>query len=517
MWISALEIPGIEDDKADVKKLVQDHLSKKDIDKWLLVFDNADDIDMWVATLEELVPTSLERPHRLIDYLPQHERGCIIFTTRDKRIASKLALAQQKFEVPQMSDKVALDLFGKHLDSPVDNLQDAIVLLTKLTFLPLAIVQAAAYINENGITLAEYSSLLETKEEDVIDLLSEELESHGRYQQGMRNPVATTWLVSFDQIRRRYPLAAEYLSFMACMDPRGIPQSLLPPGPSRKKELESVGTLAAYSFISRRPIEGVLDRVLDLHRLVHLATRNWLRKESLLAQSAEKAIVRLEEVDGRWNEAEAVYDQILKTVRADHPATLTSIANLASTFWNQGRWDKAEKLEVQVMETYMTKLGADHPDTLTSIANLASTFWSQGRWDEAEKLEIQVMETYMMKLGADHPDTLTSIANLASTYRNQGRWGEAEKLEVQVMETYTMKMGVEHPDTLTSIANLALTYRNQGRWDEAEKLEVQVMETRTTKLGADHPDTLTSIANLASTCWKQGRWDEAEKLLIQLT
>jgi len=38
------------------------------------------------------------------------------------------------------------------------------------------------------------------------------------------------------------------------------------------------------------------------------------------------------------------------------------------------------------METRKIKLGADYPDTLTSIANLASMFLNQGRWEEAEKL-----------------------------------------------------------------------------------------------------------------------------------
>ncbi|KAF1935093.1 hypothetical protein EJ02DRAFT_362259, partial [Clathrospora elynae] len=78
-----------------------------------------------------------------------------------------------------------------------------------------------------------------------------------------------------------------------------------------------------------------------------------------------------------------------------------------------GRWEDAKKLEVQVMETFKTKLGADHPDTLTSMANLASTYRDQGRWDAVEELEVQVIETFKKKLGADHPDTLTSIANLA--------------------------------------------------------------------------------------------------------
>jgi hypothetical protein len=41
------------------------------------------------------------------------------------------------------------------------------------------------------------------------------------------------------------------------------------------------------------------------------------------------------------------------------------MANLASTYWNQGRWTEAEKLDVQVMETRKTVLGPEHPDTLS--------------------------------------------------------------------------------------------------------------------------------------------------------
>ena len=53
------------------------------------------------------------------------------------------------------------------------------------------------------------------------------------------------------------------------------------------------------------------------------------------------------------------------------------------------------------------------PDTLMSLANLASTYRDQGWWKEAEKLEVQVMEKSMIKLA----NTLASMGNLASTYR----------------------------------------------------------------------------------------------------
>jgi hypothetical protein len=63
-------------------------------------------------------------------------------------------------------------------------------------------------------------------------------------------------------------------------------------------------------------------------------------------------------------------------------------------------------------------LGDEHSSTLTSMANLASTYINQGRWKEAEELEVQVMETSSRVLGDEHPNTLTSMANLAFTLQS---------------------------------------------------------------------------------------------------
>jgi hypothetical protein len=45
-----------------------------------------------------------------------------------------------------------------------------------------------------------------------------------------------------------------------------------------------------------------------------------------------------------------------------------------------------------VIGTTKRVLGEKHPHTMTIIANLASTYWNQGRWKEAEELEVHVME-----------------------------------------------------------------------------------------------------------------------------
>ena len=105
----------------------------------------------------------------------------------------------------------------------------------------------------------------------MVELLSQDFEDEWRYAES-KNPVAITWLISFHQIQRLNSLAADYLSFMSCIDPRDIPQSLLPPDTSQVKQQNALGLLKAYSFITGQAD----DQTVSLHRLVHVATRNWL-------------------------------------------------------------------------------------------------------------------------------------------------------------------------------------------------------------------------------------------------
>jgi len=552
-----LQIPGLEDPKEDAKRIVQHYLNQEGAGQWLLIVDNADDIDMWIKN-----SGSRDERTSLIDYIPRSNKGSVVFTTRSRKAAVKFA-HQNVIKVAEMDEEAAIQVLSKSLvDQEFWNDHQAMLkMLNQLTFLPLAIVQAAAYINENGITLSEYLSLLGDKEQNAIEILSEEFEDEGRYRD-VKNPIATTWLISFKQIRRRDPLAAEYLSFMSCLDPKAIPQSLLPPTQSRKRAVDAIGTLNAYSFITKRPA----DQCLDLHRLVHLATRNWLREDGSLAEWTTKAVARLADVfpnddhrnrtvwraylshtryvlmsnllhkgaeerlillekfglcllsDGRYDEAERPFVEVINMKRRllgqGHPDTLCSMENLGRTHQYQGRWKEAEKLFMQVVGSRKRIFPQDHPDTLASMSSLASTYRTQGRWKECEGLLMHVLETRKRLLGEENPDTLTSMVCLASVLWNQGQWNKAEELEVHVMEMRKRVLGLEHPSTLDSMANLALTYWTKGQWKEAEELELKVMEMRKRMLDQDHPDTLTSMAQLASTYRTQGRWKESEELFV---
>src|SRR5439155_13678749 len=93
----------------------------------------------------------------------------------------------------------------------------------------------------------------------------------------------------------------------------------------------------------------------------------------------------------------------------------------------------AVNLKDELLQLRIRLLGKEHTDTLRAMANLASTYRDQGRWDDAVKLEEEVLNASIRLLGKEHPDTLTAMANLALTYWNQGRWDDAVKLEEELL------------------------------------------------------------------------------------
>ena len=556
-----LEIPRIQDEKANIKNLVKQRLSLESAGEWIMVLDNADDEEIWGTRSREGEGTAL------VDYLPVSATGLVLVTTRNRRVANFLA-GREVVTLHEMEEGEAVETLRNLLVKPglLVDVDATLALLNMLTFLPLAIVQAAAYINENDTSIQVYLGLLDDTEENVIDLLSENF-GDGLRDPSAKNPVASTWLVSFEQICRHHPLAGEYLSYMSCLNDKNIPQSLLPDAPSTKKMVDAIGILTGYAFIRRHDDDRGPEPIYDMHRLVHLATRNWLRYQNTLLSWTTTALIRVTKqfptrehknkdewtllmphaqvlcssrsicdlderydlvekvalclvADGKYDEAVIMHFSVVHWREVKFGGldkrTLVAYGNLGEALREQGDWTKAEIYAKRAFNGQTETLGAEHPSTLTSMTNLAWTFWYQGRWPEAEELEVQVLETRKRVRGAEHPSTLTSMVNLASTYRNQGRWPEAEELEAQVLETSKRVLGAEHPETLNSMANLALTFSNQGRWPEAEELGLQVLETRKRVLGAEHPDTLISMANLASTFSNQERWPEAEELEVQV-
>jgi tetratricopeptide (TPR) repeat protein len=550
-----VKIAGRRDPQANIFKLVHDWLCDCE-QRWLLVLDNLDDARFLLGAQANERGQSVDpksAASTLRDYLPNCERGSILVTTRNKDAALRLVEQRDVISVEPMDEAQALALFGKKLVAQEDS-DDLVELSAALGNLPLAIVQAAAYISRRAplYTVAKYLEEFRKSERKRTRLLT-----HGngqlRRDEGANDSVIVTWQISFEYIQHTRPSAGHLLSLMSLFDRQGILVTLLRPRTKREEARtypeerknddgdneardntspssvendefeEDLAMLLNFCFIS----VDTAGTNFEMHALVQLATRKWLEDNGKLEQWKQQFVCNLCEAFPtgefeNWATCQTLFPHA-KSAAGQPPEDEWSLADWATLLYRAawyaemtGNIADAAILAMKSMKVRKKVLGQEHEDTLWSVAMVGLIYRAGGRWHDAEKLEVQVMQTRKVKLGTDHPDTLTSMANLASTYRNQGRWDDAEKLLVHVIETRKIKLGAEHLETLTSMGNLASTYRNQGRWDEAEKLEVQVLEMRKTKLGADHPDTLSSMASLALTYWNQGRWGDAEELFGQV-
>ena len=222
---------------------------------------------------------------------------------------------------------------------------------------------------------------------------------------------------------------------------------------------------------------------------------------------------------GRLDKAIALYEQNLedsiRVLGTDHPSTLTSRLNLAGTYRAAGRLDEAITLYEQVFSGRSRVLGPDHRSTFTARDELAGIYREAGRFDEAITLKEQIVADAMRIMGPDSSGASTARLNLAAIYRDAGRLDEAIPLYQENLDEVSRALGLDHPETLASRHRLAGAYRDAGRLDEAIPLFEQKLTDFTRLAGPDHPETLASRATLAGTYRDAGRLDEAIPLFEQ--
>ena len=435
-------------------------------------------------------------------------------------------------------------------------------LVEALCCLPLAIIQAAAFMVANPITVSEYSALFNESDSNRVELLSWE---HGNFTRNPSLPgsVVGTFRISLQQIT---PGAFDLLSLMSLLDRQKIPAylvSLL--FPERVHFHKAVSNLQSYSLIQANSDR----RFFSMHQLVQAMTRQELQSQGNLTKWTEKSaeliftafpsgnfanwrkcaellphaevvlqyrlqdtshqikravilnrIGEYEMSQGQLKPAE-IRIEVAATIQtrllgAEHPDTLASMSNLALVLRSQGRYDEAEQMHRQILQSKRKTLGDRHPDTLMSMANLTKILFNQGKHKEAEHMGQETLQLTEIVLGKEHPYTLMSMNNVGLVLSSQDKYSDAEKLHRKTLYLRQKVLGHEHPDTLMSMNNLAMMLCYQTRFEEAETMQQRVLKLKEVVLGHEHPDTLTSMNSLAMILNAQGKSEEAKIMYRQV-
>jgi tetratricopeptide (TPR) repeat protein len=420
-----------------------------------------------------------------------------------------------------------------------------------LGFLPLALEQAAAFINHHHIPMAAYLERFHSQARGLLAGVAP--------GQDAQRAVTQVWNITLDALTATNPAAVEILRVLAWLAPDEVPRDLITSlvgGDQTAADL-ALGLLASYSMVT------LDEHTLSTHRLVQTVLRlasptsqddsnpsvqatllleaaipdnpdtapaGWPRWRQLLSHITALADYLPHSIDARlghlldrtavFERGQGLYQQAADhSIRAlaigeaayglDHPIVAVWLGNLGRALNDLGRAGEALPIQQRALAISEAALGPDHPDVATILDYLASGFRSLGRAGEALPAQQRALTISEAALGPDHPIVAVRLGNLGRTLKDLGRAAEALPLQERALQISEAAFGPDHPTVAGQLNNLAQTLSDLGRAGEALPLQQRALAISEAALGPDHPTVAGRLNNLAQTLSYLGRAGEA--------
>jgi tetratricopeptide (TPR) repeat protein len=396
-----------------VKQWLQRH------SRWLLILDNADNLSL------------------LSDFLPPTRPGHILLTTQ----AQSLGGLANRIEVNTL-DQFSGTLLLLHragllsLEDDLSQAKDAELLEAKqlwqeLGGLPLALDQAAAYIDETQCGLFAYLNLFRAQRTELLKQRGGLLSDHP-------DSVYTTFTLAITAVAQHEATAVELLRVCALLYPDAIPEELFLLGASHlSPTLEAactntviwnriLGRLCSYSLLKRQPQE----QTFSIHRLVQMVLFDTLSGQDRMLWIS-RIIVTLDHVFSQceqvaWIACERLVPHVLSC--ASHtqswenaPLDLASLLyRTADYLCDRGQFEEVKPLYERVLHIREQILGPEHPDVAGPLSSLGFLFYREEEYEQAVPLVERALHIQEQALGSDHPSVAGLLRTLAIDYAFQG-------------------------------------------------------------------------------------------------
>ncbi|KAF3112319.1 hypothetical protein TWF706_010906 [Orbilia oligospora] len=330
-----LGIPGLIDEKGtvsanleavdNIKSALFSWLQLPGNNRWLLIFDNADDLEAF--NIEE--------------YLPNQGSGAIFITSRRPEFSQ----SAKQVDLDGLDSRSAITLLlnlANLTGSGVPE-NEATALVKKLGFMPLAISHAGCYINETKLPLEDYMSHYDKAFKTVQS-------RKPRFGWNYRDDTAvTTWEISFSKVKEQDEEAALLLLVCSYLNPEEIFNNLW-----ENDLLEQLETLSKN----------------------HPSTLSTVNNIALIFSNQSK-----------YDKAIQWYNRALasrkKALGKDHPSTLSTVNNIAAIFNKQSKYNKVMQWYDRALTSREKALDKNHPLTLNTVHNIALVFDNQDKYDKA--------------------------------------------------------------------------------------------------------------------------------------
>ena len=460
---------------------------------WLLIFDNA------------------ENPAAARHFFPTNGPGRILVTSRN----SEWKALAGSIEVDVFERGESVELLrrrGPELSGP-----DADQLAHALGDLPLAIEQAAVWLQETGTPVAEYLTLFRERAAELL---------HDTHATDYALPVAAAWNVSLDRLKETNPAALQLLQVCAFFAPEPITRRWFTnarnvPAPPELAEVfaDPIKLGRAIRDINRYALAIVNHQhnTLRLHRLVqtvlvsHMAQDEQQRMRTcahLLLASADPG---QPDSVAFWPEYAALLPHVLASdaLYSDEPWVQELVTNEISFLYRWGDHEECRTLAELAVKVWTERLGADHQRTLAAAIQLGDALRLLGEFDQAHQMDQRIHDVLTQARGADHEETLQFTTRLAWDSRNMGDYAVARDLDKVVYEAFRRQYGENDPQTLQAAHRYGVGLRSTGAFREALELDRDTYRRRCEVLGEDAPIALATGHAVAFDLLDAGRYADA--------
>ncbi|KAF2094372.1 hypothetical protein NA57DRAFT_11860, partial [Rhizodiscina lignyota] len=526
--------------------LVHRWLSDEFNGPWYMIIDNADDNAAFTWESE-----NSDGP-ALLSFVPFVPHGHVLVTSRNNSAAVAIVGSHKEVvKVAPMNPDSATMLLEKKLAYTAEEENDLRRLVEALECMPLAIVQAAAYINRMAprMTLQRYLGAF-SDQAKVDSLLSSEFVDLRRDRTSTSNAVVKTLQLSFEQINRDAPSAANLLCMMSLFDRQAIQDVLLcdievtgrdilnyggPLGSTNQTAMSDNTGVLGSERVSEDAFESDLSTLIaynlitvnesgdtfSMHRLVQISAKAWaVKRQSNYAVLVAISIIRLAPLLN-WEAADfgasASYKSLIAhalPVWNSRAILLGSQLPFTESFWTEymslfnrvawyllarGEPELGLEMAQEVSTTIRHRLGETNRVTLWSELRIAEALLLtlQSDFEEAERLHRQVLEGKELLYGPDSWTVSIAMSHLGDILYQRGKFQEGERYLRDALRIQRAQVVPVNFDVMRTMLLLSSNLDSQDRQAEALELISSVATTREKLLGEDHRDTITSKINLA--------------------
>jgi tetratricopeptide (TPR) repeat protein len=338
----------------------------------------------------------------------------------------------------------------------------------------LALATAETYLRQVSDSFTDYLQLYDNNWDDLSQYSDGLLDYDGR-------TLYSTWNVSYQQIQRQDPSAAELLRLMAYLGNQDLWYELFQAGTDAELFhagadtepswwLEIIKSKARFNHAISKLRDYSLVEVRAGSYSLHACVHDWTL--GFLNRSFDDELYRLA--------AHCVGRSVQWDTEADYWVGNRRLLQHVQRFEHDRIKDSMDWSNIEITDLYR-------------IAHLCRQFDMN---TEAEIMYLRALQGCEKAWGVEHTSTLNTVISLGLLYADQGKMAEAEAMYLRALQGCEKALGAEHTSTLATVNNLGLLYADQGKMAEAEAMYLRALQGYENAVGADHPRTRVIARNL---------------------